>query len=202
MAKRFTDTDKIKKQFWRDLSLEAKAFWDYITLDCDHAGIWEVDFHTAECRIYGPDRIKAGARLDVERVTGEVLAKIVPIDGGTKWYIPSFVEFQYRVRSADGLKPGNKVHASVLEILSRVGVLASSPAPGPTPKGPLGLVPQGATQAPCRGAKDKEKNKYKDKEKDTGPDSVSPEDAAFNAAKVAEVRAMLSGKFPDQGEPA
>ncbi len=44
MSKRFADTDKYKKPFIRNLPAAYKLLWDYICLDCDHAGIWQVDF--------------------------------------------------------------------------------------------------------------------------------------------------------------
>ena len=51
MAKRFTDSDKWKKPFIRNLPLEYKIFWLYILDDCDHAGIWHIDFEVAEIRL-------------------------------------------------------------------------------------------------------------------------------------------------------
>ena len=48
MAKRFTDTNKYKKPFIRGLQGAYKLFWDYLYHDCDHAGIWIVDFEIAQ----------------------------------------------------------------------------------------------------------------------------------------------------------
>ena len=50
MAKRFTDTIKWKKRFFRELSNEYKLLWLYLVDDCDHAGIWEVDFDAVELK--------------------------------------------------------------------------------------------------------------------------------------------------------
>ena len=44
MAKRFTDTDKWKKGFIRNLPTKYKLLWLYILDDCNHAGVWETDF--------------------------------------------------------------------------------------------------------------------------------------------------------------
>ena len=48
MAKRFTDTNKYKKPFIRGLQGAYKLLWDYLYHDCDHAGIWIVDFDIAQ----------------------------------------------------------------------------------------------------------------------------------------------------------
>ena len=47
MAKRFTDTDKWKKGFIRNLPAKYKLLWLYILDDCNHAGVWETDFEVA-----------------------------------------------------------------------------------------------------------------------------------------------------------
>ena len=47
MSKRFTDTDKWKKQWFRKLKNDNKVFWMYLLDQCNHAGIWEVDFELA-----------------------------------------------------------------------------------------------------------------------------------------------------------
>ena len=58
MAKRFTDTEKWKKQFVKSLDPVYKLFWFYILDECDHAGIWHVEIEIAEIRI--------GAKIDVK----------------------------------------------------------------------------------------------------------------------------------------
>ncbi|QMV49910.1 MAG: replication initiator [Mu-like cryoconite phage AB09] len=153
MAKRFTDTDKIKKRFWRALPLEMKVLWDYLCLDCDHAGVWEVDFETASARI--------GFNYDAKLAVAAFGDKIEVVGEGDKWFIPSFVEFQYNV-SPEQLNPSNKVHASVLERLRKAG-LKSLPRPVLSIlENPLEAPSVAPLQAPCIGAKDKEKDKDKD----------------------------------------
>ena len=51
MAKRFTDSDKWKQKFFRDLKTEYKLLWLYMWDDCDHAGIWNVDIEIAQVRL-------------------------------------------------------------------------------------------------------------------------------------------------------
>ena len=50
-SKRFTDSDKYKNPFFRSLPAAYKLFWDYLYHDCNHAGIWIVDFEVAQIRI-------------------------------------------------------------------------------------------------------------------------------------------------------
>ena len=104
MAKRFTDTDKWKKAFLRKLPLKYKLFWLYLLDDCNHAGIWEVDLEVAS--------IKIGLQLDEADTLKHFEKKIVVIDDGNKWFIPSFIEFQY-----GELKQSNRPHASVINEL-------------------------------------------------------------------------------------
>jgi hypothetical protein len=47
-----------------------------------------------------------GLKLDPDKVI-EKMGAVVAIDGGSKWYLPDFVAFQY-----GQLNPANRVHAS------------------------------------------------------------------------------------------
>ena len=51
MAKRFTDNEKWKKRFFKNLEPKYKLLWIYILDDCNHAGIWDVDMDVAALRI-------------------------------------------------------------------------------------------------------------------------------------------------------
>jgi len=107
MAKRFTDTEKWKKPFIRGLQGAYKLLWLYICDDCDHAGIWQVDLEVASIRI--------GEPLDIETAIKSFGDKIVIFDNGHKWFIPSFLEFQY----PSGLNPDNRAHSSIIFLLEK-----------------------------------------------------------------------------------
>lgn len=107
MAKRFTDTDKWKKPFIRSLKAHYKLLWLYICDDCDHAGIWQVDMEVAEIRI--------GEKLSIWDALEYFENKIIPIDNGNKWFIPSFIEFQY----PSGLSENNKAHIGIIKTLDK-----------------------------------------------------------------------------------
>lgn len=135
MAKRFTDTDKWKKSFIKSLPTEYKLFWLFIIDDCDNAGIWHVELEVAEARL--------GIKLSLEKIRGFFKERIVEFDGGTKMFIPDFVQFQY-----GSLNAANNAHKSVIEKLSKYNL--------------LGLI------SPSRGAMDKDKEKDMDMVKEGG----------------------------------
>lgn len=143
MAKRFTDTNKYKRPFYRSLQGPYKLLWDYLYHDCDQAGIWIVDFEVAQ--------IYLGSDMPVDReialkVFNNGEKKIIPFDDGKKWFIPSFIEFQY-----GELNPENRAHNSVLNELKKYKIKISSIRP---------------LKAPSEGAKDKDKDKDMVKELD------------------------------------
>ena len=140
MAKRFTDTDKWKKKWIRELSPEMKLFWFYLLDNCDHAGIWEVDIDLAAFQI--------GIELDESTILNTFNRKIVPFKPG-KWFIPKFIDYQY-----GELNKSNRAHLSVIKILTKYKLY----------KG-LNEVEQGAYKI-LEGAKDKDKYKELDKVKD------------------------------------
>ena len=132
MAKRFSDTDLFKKKFVRGLQGAYKLLWIYIYHDCNHAGMWEPDFEVASLRI--------GFNVTEQIAKEQFGEKIVLIENGDKWFIPSFIEFQYGKLNVE-----NRAHNSVIQILEKHGI-------------------KGLT-SPLQGAKDKDKDKDMDKEK-------------------------------------
>lgn len=115
MGKRFTDTNKYKKPFYRQLPGAYKLLWDFLYHDCDHAGIWIVDFTIAQ--------IYVGEDMPVEKQKALELfnkgeQRIVELEDSGKWFIPSFIEFQY-VK----LSPTNRAHQSVIDLLARYNLI-------------------------------------------------------------------------------
>ena len=136
MSKRFTDTNKYKKTFIRELPGAYKLLWDYLYHDCDHAGIWIVDFAIAQIYL-GMDmpvtRVEALKQFNKDEV------RIVEFDDGKKWFIKPFVEFQY-----GELNQNNRVHSSIIGILNKYNLLDNQFKP---------------LTSPLQGAKDKVKDK-------------------------------------------
>jgi len=143
MSKRFTDTNKYKKPFIRSLEGPYKLLWDYLYHDCDHAGIWIVDFEIAQ--IYIGDDMPVNKEKALKCFNnGEV--RIIEFNNGSKWFIPAFVEFQYGVLSEE-----NRAHNSVITILKKYNLLQKINKP---------------LRSSLIGAKDKDKDKDMDKAKD------------------------------------
>ena len=142
MPKRFTDTDKWKKVWFRRISPEHKCFWEYLRDNCNNAGIWEVDFDLAEFQI--------GTKLnqsEIEQVFSRQFIKLTD----TKWLLTDFVEWQYNCSIAE-LNPSNNAHLSAIRILDKYSSNTINE----------GL--ERARNAPMN--KDKDMDKDKDKNKD------------------------------------
>ena len=43
MSKRYVESTQFTDPWFRRLSPEAKLFWHFLTLHCDHSGVWERD---------------------------------------------------------------------------------------------------------------------------------------------------------------
>lgn len=156
MAKRFTDTEKWKKNFFKELPPAYKCFWIFITDDCDHSGIWEVEATQIV-------RLRIGQKIDMNSALeafNEDEKRIHVFDGGRKWFIIPFIKFQY-----GNLNEANRLHLAVKNELFKRGLLDMVLDPngcGTPVKGPLERV------------KDKEQDKEKDKDKETLEDSKKP----------------------------
>jgi len=146
MAKRFIDTDIFKKQFIRGLTTPYKLLWIYILQDCNHAGIWEVDFETAQ--------LKTGSAITKKEALKNFSGKILEISEGEKWFIPDFISFQY-----GQLSESNRAHIGIIQILKKYDLLKNDLSLSITNK-PLASP----LQAPTQGAKDMDMDKDKDKE--------------------------------------
>jgi hypothetical protein len=100
MAKRFTDTEKYRKEFIRSLPGAYKLLWDFIVNECNHAGIWYVDFEIAQ--------ICVGRDMPVGKdkalcLFNEGEDRILELENGKKWFIIPFIAFQYGKLGANNL---------------------------------------------------------------------------------------------------
>lgn len=133
MAKRFTDTEKFERPWFRALSDKHKLLWLYILDRCDVAGVWYEDFQLANFLL--------GYRFNRDQV---ILAfdKQIKINGN-RWLIKDFIAFQY-----GGLNPENRLYPTLLRHLSAF----ESYQPDP---------PHIPHISPICGGKDKEQDKDK-----------------------------------------
>lgn len=140
MAKRFRDTEIWKKSFYKKLTPPYKLFWSFITDDCSHSGIWDVeDSDIINLRI--------GEKINLDSAIfafNEDEKRVHVFDGGKKWFIIPFVTFQY-----GDLNPNNRLHESVRRELESKDLLTLIPVRGP-----------------LNSPKDKEQDKELDKDKE------------------------------------
>lgn len=106
MAKRFTDTDKWNKKWYRQLGSKLRDVRQFILDNCTHAGVWEVDLETLKHftgQSVGVCDIEAAFRGEVIRLPGD------------KIFIPAFIDFQYGPLSEE-----SKPHQSVIKELKKL----------------------------------------------------------------------------------
>ena len=152
LPKRFTDSDKWKKKWFRCLSNDHKVFWIYVLDQCDHAGIWEVDFEAAEFFCSGIDE------SEIRQVFNKQYQEI---DNGKRWFLKDFVDFQYGT-----LNENNRAHLSVINILLKYKLIEN--------KGLISPL-QGYKD------KDKDKVKVKVKEKENKADQIKKIESSIPA---------------------
>jgi uncharacterized phage protein (TIGR02220 family) len=106
MAKRLTATEKWNDPWFCELKPTDKLFWIYLIDNCNHAGIWQVNWPLAHFHL------------------GEFIFNENPFNGRIvklseeKWFIPKFVEFQYGT-----LRDNNPAHISVIRLLTDNGLM-------------------------------------------------------------------------------
>lgn len=115
MAKRFTDTEKYRKPFLRSLPGAYKLLWDYICNDCNHAGIWLVDFDIAQICVGKDMPVGKDKAL---RLFNEGEDRIFELENGKKWFIIPFIAFQYVKLSST-----NPAHRNIIIELKKYGLI-------------------------------------------------------------------------------
>ena len=86
MAKRFSDTEIWKKQWFCDLSPTEKCFWRYLCDNCDNSGTWEINMPLAAFQI--------GSKINLSDIIKKFNGNIVKLSE-SKIYIVDFIKFQY-----------------------------------------------------------------------------------------------------------
>ena len=109
MAKRFTDTEKWNKQWYRSLSPNMKCFWDYINSRCCIAGIWEKDYGLASFFI--------GEAVTHEEVMDVFGDRLYEFDD--KILVVDHVKFQYGLE----LNYSSRVHRKIVDRLAEYNLL-------------------------------------------------------------------------------
>jgi hypothetical protein len=181
MAKRFTDTNKYKKPFVRGLPGPYKLLWDFLYHDCDHAGIWIVDFKIAQIYLGEDMPVNRDEALKLFNAGEE---RVVEFDNGKKWFVKPFIDFQY-----GELREENRLHKSVLEILRSNDLIENT---------------NKVLASPLQGAKDKDKEKDKEKGKAKTSENdfekfwqAYPKKKSKGQAKITWQKLKKCGKLPE-----
>tara|TARA_R110000824_G_scaffold397267_2_gene599841 strand:+ start:8870 stop:9526 length:657 start_codon:yes stop_codon:yes gene_type:complete len=116
MAKRFTDTEKWKKGFVRNLPPAYKLLWLYMLDDCDNAGVWQVEVEVASIRL----AVKVNENEALKLFGNNVIS----FGEGTKWFIKEFVKFQQGVNHISELNDNSNPHKSILRIVEQYNLLS------------------------------------------------------------------------------
>lgn len=156
MAKRFIDTEIFKDVFIRSLTSEMKTLWIYLFCDCSAAGIWNVEMDVAKLRCGISDKVKT------DEILKTFAEKIILLEDGTKWFIPTFIKIQYN----NELKAGNPATKKVIETLLLYGLIDET-------ESGIYRLNQSTLQAPSKplfvnqkGTKDMDKEMDMDQEKE------------------------------------
>jgi len=109
MAKRFTDTEKWKDEWYIALDKDGKLIWTYLCDNCTNAGRWKKSFkHLNFCCDTEIDNAKLLKFLD-----GRI------VDKGSYVFIPKFLTFQY----PGGLNSQKRAIVAVVKELTTYGLL-------------------------------------------------------------------------------
>lgn len=152
MAKRFSDTEKWKKLWFRKLTPVHKCFWEYIRDSCNNAGIWEIDFELASFQI--------GAEINQTEIETVFKKQFIKIND-SKWFLTDFIEWQYNC-SLEELNPKNNAHLSAIRLLEKFKI-----------KEVIRGLAKGSVRA-SSAPMDKDKNKVKNLDKDTRVEKKMP----------------------------
>jgi hypothetical protein len=105
MSKRFTATEKWLDPWFCSLTPIQKLFWMYLVDNCDHAGIWQVNWPLVKFH------------LGIDSIDKTVFKGRITELSKDKWFMPKFIDFQYN----GVLNPLNRTHASVIALLKKEG---------------------------------------------------------------------------------
>lgn len=180
MAKRFTDSNKYKKRFFRNLPGAYKLLWDFLYHDCDNCGIWIVDFEFAQGYVGKDMPIDLKKALELFNADEE---RIVEIKEGEKWFLPGFIEFQY-----GHLSEKNRAHIPVISALGKLGLLNPDNSLKEKIKEDISSL---------QGGKDKAQEKDKDKDKDKEGEENQFSDCGFDPkALIPEMQQVFLDANP------
>jgi hypothetical protein len=158
MAKRFTDTDKWKDEWYTDLPNDYKIIWQYLLDTCDNAGIYKRNIKLLN--------IMCNTNVSDTDILNAFKLRVTPISD-EKWIINKFCVFQY---GPDFLESKNKAVISVVNKLIENNLYQSSTntlsIPYPSPINTLSIPYQYPMDTPKEQEQEQEQVKEQDKEQE------------------------------------
>jgi hypothetical protein len=112
MAKRLTDTDKWKDDWYISLSNDYRIIWQWLLDNCNHAGICK--------RSMGLLNMMCRTNIAEDDLISEMAGRVIIINN--YWFIPNFIKFQYPT-----LKSNKPVIVSVVKELEKTGFFRMIP---------------------------------------------------------------------------
>lgn len=107
MAKRFTDSDKFRDVWYRQLKPKHKCLWEYMLSECSIAGILDIDFDSMSFHI-GDKITEKDLEIFSDRIIFLSLNKI---------FIPRFIKFQQ-----NNISETNPAHKNIIKILENYNI--------------------------------------------------------------------------------
>lgn len=147
MAKRLTDTDKWKDDWYVSLSNDSKVVWQWLIDNCNHAGICKrsIVLLNTMCKV----------NYTEEKMIEEMDRRVIII--GNIWFIPKFIKFQYSTLFSS--KPAVVSVVKELFLYNLIGIIPES-------FGDDYNIVSESFDNHCKMIKDKDKDIVKDKDKD------------------------------------
>jgi len=108
MAKRFTETGKWDKAWFRKLSPKMKCVREFLQDKCDHAGFWEIDMETISHFV--------NEKIELQEILDSFPDRVKLYKNTKLWYI-GFIEFQY-----GELKENYNPHKPAVKILKKLNL--------------------------------------------------------------------------------
>ena len=165
MAKRFTDSEKWKDDWYLNLSNDNRIVWQYLLDNCTIAGVIKVSYkHLNFCC-----NVKYDEKKLMEFFEGRVF------NCGDYYFIPKFIKFQY----PKGLKSDKPVIIGIRNELSKYGLIDDN--------NELKFNDNIMIANDYLIIKDKDKDKDKDKELDTDMDTGEEEEKEEPKKNISKI---------------
>ena len=108
MAKRYTDSNKFRDSWYRQLKPKNKCIWEYMLAECSIAGFFEIDYDSMKFHI--------GDKIEPKDL--EVFKDRIFFIEDNLVFIPKFIQFQ----QPKGLSRNNKAHNNIYIELEKYSI--------------------------------------------------------------------------------